>query len=307
MRKKFITLSLIGLAFNVALSYAQEVADTRNVNELPAYFKRIVSYDFKERAIVGLPGNGVYSGMMTFAPWGDASGGENFQLNFNADGIFFRQGLPGNLWGSWRNLVIANNDRVITADAGAGALQLKPGSKDHTYLEFYARSNASTTRSAWLGYGEGGGVDLVAHNEVTAGNINLMTTNGFVGIDTRTPKEKLSVNGKIRAHEIKVETANWPDYVFEQDYPITALPDLEQYIKTHKHLPEMPSAKEIIANGLALGEMLKLQQQKIEELTLHLIEKDKQLMEERKTNKNQQAELEAIKKDLSTLMKTLKP
>lgn len=101
--------------------------------------------------------------------------------------------------------------------------------------------------------------------------------NGNVGIGTGTPNEKLAVNGKIRAKEIKVEASNWPDYVFEEGYNIGTLKGLESYIKTNKHLPDMPSAKEVEANGIALGEMVKLQQQKIEELTLHLIEKNKQI------------------------------
>ncbi|TKC04716.1 hypothetical protein FA048_18695 [Pedobacter polaris] len=103
-----------------------------------------------------------------------------------------------------------------------------------------------------------------------------------VGIGTTTPKEKLSVNGKIRAHEIKVETANWPDYVFEDDYKIASLTEIEKYIKQNKHLPEMPSAKEVEANGLQLGEMNKLLLKKVEELTLHLIQKDKDLLETKK-------------------------
>ena len=100
---------------------------------------------------------------------------------------------------------------------------------------------------------------------------------GNIGVGTLLPKEKLSVNGKIRAHEIKVETSNWPDFVFEEGYEIGKLKELESYIKMYKHLPNMPSAKEVETNGIALGEMVKLQQQKIEELTLHLIEKDKQV------------------------------
>jgi hypothetical protein len=94
---------------------------------------------------------------------------------------------------------------------------------------------------------------------------------GNVGIGTTTPREKLSVNGNIRAREIKVEAANWPDYVFDEGYQVGTLAVLESYIKTNRHLPGMPGAKEVEANGIAVSEMLKLQQKKIEELTLHLI------------------------------------
>ncbi|MEE1945890.1 hypothetical protein VRU48_12285 [Pedobacter sp. KR3-3] len=106
-----------------------------------------------------------------------------------------------------------------------------------------------------------------------------------IGIGTTTPNEKLSVNGKIRAKEIKVETANWPDYVFAEGYQVGTLEALESYIKANKRLPEMPSAKEVETNGLQLGEMLKLQQKKIEELTLLLIEQNKQLQNLREKNK----------------------
>ncbi|RZJ76944.1 MAG: hypothetical protein EOO45_00230 [Flavobacterium sp.] len=101
--------------------------------------------------------------------------------------------------------------------------------------------------------------------------------NGNVGIGTATPKEKLSVNGKIRAHEVKVETSNWPDYVFNSNYKLRSLAEIEKDIKTTGHLPEMPSAKEAELNGIELGEMNKLLLKKIEELTLHLIEKEKDI------------------------------
>ena len=114
---------------------------------------------------------------------------------------------------------------------------------------------------------------------VNSAKINAMTlsADGNVGIGTITPTEKLSVNGKIRAHEIKVETANWPDYVFEQDYKILGLNELDAYISENHHLPDVPSAKEAEANGIALGETNKLLLKKVEELTLYLIEQNKKI------------------------------
>jgi hypothetical protein len=105
----------------------------------------------------------------------------------------------------------------------------------------------------------------------------VLTQNGNVGIGTVTPTEKLSVNGKIRAQEIKVETAGWPDYVFAKDYKLPSLQETEQHIKDKGHLPGIPSAEEVKANGIDLGEMNAKLLKKIEELTLHLIEKEKEL------------------------------
>ncbi|MDN3588108.1 hypothetical protein QWY86_15600 [Pedobacter aquatilis] len=110
-------------------------------------------------------------------------------------------------------------------------------------------------------------------------NLALQPNGGNVGIGTTTPAERLSVNGKMRAHEVKVEVSNWPDYVFDENYRIEALEKLESYIKVNKHLPDMPSAESIERDGLAVGDMIKLQQKKIEELTLHVIEQNKQIQE----------------------------
>ena len=98
-----------------------------------------------------------------------------------------------------------------------------------------------------------------------------------VGIGTLTPQEKLSVNGKIRAKEIKVEATGWPDYVFKPDYEKMSLQELDNYIKANGHLPEVPAAAEVEKEGVALGEMNKILLKKIEELTLYLIQQNKKI------------------------------
>lgn len=120
----------------------------------------------------------------------------------------------------------------------------------------------------------------------------------YVGIGTATPQERLSVNGKIRAHEVKVETNNWPDYVFNADYKALSLSELKAFIDQNGHLPGVPDAKSVARDGIALGEMNKILLEKIEELTLHLIEKDKQLNNERSLNLKQQERLDAIEENL---------
>lgn len=120
---------------------------------------------------------------------------------------------------------------------------------------------------------------------------NLFYMDGKVGIATDSPKELLSVNGNIQAKEIKVTTtaADWPDHVFADGYKLPSLQETAKFIKENKHLPGVPKAKEIEENGLSLGEMNKILMQKVEELTLHLIDKDKRIEAlEKKMNQNKQ-------------------
>lgn len=86
---------------------------------------------------------------------------------------------------------------------------------------------------------------------------------------------QLSVKGKISAQEVQVTTANWPDYVFDENYPLKPLAEIEQFVKDYKHLPEIPSAIQVEEEGVALGEMNKLLLKKVEELTLYLIQEKK--------------------------------
>jgi len=102
---------------------------------------------------------------------------------------------------------------------------------------------------------------------------------GNVGTGTDTPKEKLSVNGNVRAQQVKVEVANWPDYVFAPGYKMTGLSETEAFIKKNGHLPEVPNAAEAEANGVSVGAMNKILLKKIEELTLNAIESEKKVQQ----------------------------
>jgi len=100
----------------------------------------------------------------------------------------------------------------------------------------------------------------------------VITHSGNVGIGTQNTDEyKLAVKGTIRANEIKVE-AGWADFVFEDDYQLPTLDEVASHIKEKKHLPNIPSAKEVEENGVSLGEMNSKLLQKIEELTLYIID-----------------------------------
>ena len=110
------------------------------------------------------------------------------------------------------------------------------------------------------------------------GNIYLADEGGNVGIGTGLPDAKLAVKGTIHAEEVKVDlTVPAPDYVFEKNYNLPTLAEVEDYINQNKHLPEVPAAKEMEKNGVNLGEMNMLLLKKVEELTLYMIELKKEI------------------------------
>lgn len=118
---------------------------------------------------------------------------------------------------------------------------------------------------------------LFTVGNIPNGNAFSVARDGNISIGTTSPNSKLTVNGNIRAREIKVENGNWPDYVFQCDYQLPSLQETDKHIKEKGHLPGIPSAKEVKASGIDLGEMNGKLLQKIEELTLHLIEQNKKM------------------------------
>jgi hypothetical protein len=145
-------------------------------------------------------------------------------------------------------------------------------------------------------------VNLVYKNNFkgTVTNQGDLFSTGNMGVGTADTKGyKLAVNGKIRTQEIKVEAANWPDYVFAKDYKLPSLQETEQHIKDKGHLPGIPSAEEVKANGIDLGEMNAKLLKKIEELTLHLIKLEK-------NNDKQQVIIEQQQTDIKLLKSKLK-
>jgi hypothetical protein len=109
--------------------------------------------------------------------------------------------------------------------------------------------------------------------------------NGRVAINTFSVPAayRLAVNGQIICTDITtLPFASWPDYVFTDEHPRMKLDQLENYIRTYKHLPGIPSAAQIEKQGLQLGSMQRMQMEKIEELTLYIIELKKEIDDLRK-------------------------
>jgi hypothetical protein len=137
---------------------------------------------------------------------------------------------------------------------------------------------------------------------IAAGALTVNHATGKVAIGlvnftkTNEPNFKLFVAGGIMTEKVKVMNyANWADYVFTKEYKLTPLKEVEKFIIENKHLADIPSAKEIEDGGLDLADLSRLQMQKIEELTLYLIEHNKQISEQNKKINDLQKEIIQLK------------
>jgi hypothetical protein len=176
------------------------------------------------------------------------------------------------------------------------------------------RLNQTGTGNVFLGhqagYNESGSNRLYIDNSNTSKpllygefNTNRLYMHGQIAMGGPGATRKwadgylLSVMGKIMTEEVRVRlNANWPDYVFKNDYALTPIDQLEAQIKTLGHLPGIPAAAEVESEGFDLGEMNRLQMEKIEELTLYIIELEKR-------TKAAEAKNESFEKRLSALEK----
>ena len=157
---------------------------------------------------------------------------------------------------------------MVVGDAGCGSgfmgltFGQPVGCGNYTLL-----SNGPHT---WLN-APGGNIQFVT------GNAGRMTVsyNGNVGIGTGNPQYLLSVNGQIGAKDVIVTNSGWSDYVFEPGYRLRPLSELSVYIHAHHHLPDIPSEAEVKEKGVSMAEMQTKLLAKIEELTLHMIQQDK--------------------------------
>lgn len=104
-----------------------------------------------------------------------------------------------------------------------------------------------------------------------------ITYDGKVGVGTIDPQNLFEVKGIMRAQELIIETENWPDYVFDQQYELMPLRDLEKYIDENNHLPSIACAADMESNGVQVGDTQKKMMEKIEELTLYIIALNKEI------------------------------
>lgn len=293
MNKKSILSILIFVLFNCLNGNAQSLNPTSNISNTGSADTFKAGYTFAY-ATSGTPWNGALISYGGFT--------NNYDTQISSDyfqnRISFRtKNGDTNTWNSWiefatrggntfngdqfvngnqiitGNLVIGKDANIttISGPASSGAIQIKTnvafGGATNRYLRLGWKDNNAIFASA-----------LAINDDLN------------VGIGTITPDSKLAVNGTIHSKEVKVDMNGWSDFVFKKDYDLPTLEEVEKHIAEKGHLENIPSEEEVLKNGINLGEMNSKLLQKIEELTLYLIELEK-------ANISQSKEIDALKKE----------
>jgi hypothetical protein len=189
--------------------------------------------------------------------------------------------LNGNLIGVWGRSYVRTEGTVTGNAISVVGSSVNAGNLMGDLIGIYGTTinNGTITGKRWAGKFEG--------NTYITGNL---------GIQTDNPTYPLTVNGTIRSKKVIVDTG-WSDFVFDDDYKLMPLHEVEAFIKTNRHLPEIPSAKEVEENGVSLGEISASLLQKIEELTLYAIEQQKVIDKLVKENEEMGRRVKKIEKN----------
>lgn len=211
-----------------------------------------------------------------------------FYLDNNYDGSSNKYGLynsisadgTGSRYGIY-NYIYANPSDGSSSYGGYMYINSN-NSPGNTYgIYTYVTSTGTGNHYAVYGSAPGGWAGYFPSGDTyIGGDLRVGTTAGATGY-------KVSVNGKIMCEELRVElTGNWPDYVFENDYELMPLNQLEKIIKKNKHLPDFPTEIQIKNEGITVGNISKILTKKVEELTLYIIELNKRIEKLEKENKS---------------------
>ena len=203
----------------------------------------------------------------------NATGNLYFYLNLGPKMTILNNGNVG--------IGTSNPGAKLSINGGGAAIDLIG---TNNYIQFYNSSNVAKSyiqnsgNDLLIGISTGNTTGKVSLNS-PGGNLTI-NKDGDVMINTGTAATgyKLSVNGKIICEELKVQlNAAWPDYVFGPSYELKSLEEIQAYINRNGHLPNIPSAAELEKSGVSMGEMQSKMMEKIEELTLYVIQlKNKQ-------------------------------
>jgi hypothetical protein len=202
--------------------------------------------------------------------------------------------------------VIAGNNATVTG-TGTAANPFVVNAIDKSIYSTNGIINAATTTNGNRIVGmNGSNIWFKSLDTETNGKIYIGTNATY---PTTTGSYRLFVEGGIMTEKVKVSlrsSANWADYVFEDNYKLMPLQEVSKYVAANKHLPGVDSAKELAENGLDLAAMQSKHMEKIEELTLYIIEQDKKIEAQNQALDNTNKEIEALKLQVKALIEKSK-
>jgi hypothetical protein len=223
---------------------------------------------------------------------------ELFDIEYKKTGIW---DIEPSIWGDIKKLHFKNavtNKTSLTLD-GNGAIGIgtaSPAARLHVHNGDIRVSNGNITTNQKIGIGTNnpsyhlhvmGRTGIISSSIAPALSIQNEIENGVAIAVYKAGQASVKLDndgnacfrGILRASEVIIEQNFWCDYVFDNDYNLMSLKDVESFIKTNRHLPEIPPEAEVLQNGLSVGEMNALLLKKIEELTLYIIDQNKRLEE----------------------------
>lgn len=248
---------------------------------------------------------------------GGATGGFSFYNHDNSNNETLLMNISGN------GTIGVNGNVGIGTNSPSGKLSVMVGANEDRQLDFslIGTSLPAGQRHAFIGLSDGVGaapfdvvgdlyiaprtslaraIRFVTFNGATVAERMMLDNTGNLGIGTSDTKGyKLAVNGNVVANAITVKMYPWADYVFSPSYQLPSLNEIKAYIDLHHHLPEMPSENEIAKNGINIGDIDRLLTKKVEELTLYLIEKNKQMNDAKELISAQQKQLDSVNAQLN--------
>ena len=292
MKTTSLTL-VIGLLSTTAFTQVNDTGDNVGIGESNPQAKLHLNVSNVNSEILRLDNGGLRS--TSFINYSDGTydnAGLQFKKNSTA-GQFKFSNINGDLMtisptGTVHILNSNSNSELLTLDNGGlrttSFINYSDGTYDNAGLQFKKNSTAGQFK--------------FSNNN---GDLMTILSNGNVGIGTSNIGNwQLAVGGKIRAEEIKVETG-WADFVFEDNYELRSLEELENYIDENKHLPGIPTESQVTENGINLGEMNAKLLEKIEELTLYMIDMNNQMKSQTGRMERLEQENAELKNEISTL------
>ena len=309
MKKKIFFVLL--LIFSLGVKAQTQINSLSNyswyASDEPKTFSKKLQLSFVKHGDYGFPN---YGTVLAGGSYSTSQDGGVFQLYFPYNEYYggnapkIRLGLYNNKgWSNWETFYTSANANKQDIDWKAKSLYVNenigigttsPKSKldlgsDYSDPSIYPNkiTLCSGEENSYFGFGvsindldyfsRGNHRFYTEYNGTPGSEKMVIQSNGNVGIGTVSPGNwKLAVNGKVRAKEVKVETG-WSDFVFNKEYELPSLQEVDNHIKEKGHLKDIPSAKEVEENGIFLGEMDAKLLQKIEELTLYTIQQEKKI------------------------------